>query len=50
MNGLMILFIGIVGQYVGRIYMEVKERPRFIVDEKYPKPSESATLSEYRYR
>ena len=28
-----ILFIGIIGEYIGKIYMETKERPRFIVSE-----------------
>lgn len=29
--GIMILGIGIVGEYVGRIYQEVRKRPRFVV-------------------
>ena len=32
--GLNILFLGVVGQYVGRIYQEVKRRPRFLVDQR----------------
>jgi len=35
-NGLSILFTGIIGQYVGRIYLEVKERPRFIIEQILP--------------
>ena len=27
------LSIGIVGEYIGKVYNEVKNRPRFIVDE-----------------
>jgi hypothetical protein len=27
-----ILSIGVLGEYVGKIYMETKRRPRFIVD------------------
>lgn len=33
LGGLLILSIGIVGEYVGKIYLEAKGRPRFLVDE-----------------
>lgn len=32
-GGLQLLAIGVVGEYIGKIYMETKNRPRFIVDE-----------------
>ena len=32
-GGLELLAIGIIGEYIGKIYMETKERPRFIVEE-----------------
>jgi glycosyltransferase involved in cell wall biosynthesis len=32
-GGLQLLFIGIVGEYVGRIYYEAKRRPHFLVKE-----------------
>lgn len=32
-GGLLLLSIGIVGEYVGKIYMETKERPRYLVQE-----------------
>lgn len=35
-GGLELLAIGIIGEYIGKIYLETKERPRFIV-EKYLK-------------
>lgn len=31
-GGLILLCLGIVGEYVGKIYMETKHRPRFIVE------------------
>lgn len=31
-GGLQILSIGIIGEYIGKIYMETKERPKFIID------------------
>lgn len=31
--GILILSIGIIGEYVGRIYVEVRKRPRYIVKE-----------------
>ena len=33
-GGLNILFLGILGEYIGKIYSEVKQRPRFIINEK----------------
>lgn len=31
-GGLVIFSVGMVGQYVGKIYLEVKERPRYIIE------------------
>ena len=33
MGGLILLGLGVVGEYIGKIYMESKERPRFIIRE-----------------
>jgi len=33
-GGLILLSIGIVGEYIGKIYLETKQRPRFIVEKK----------------
>jgi len=33
-TGINLLCLGIIGQYVGRIYQEVKKRPRFIVEQR----------------
>jgi len=35
-GGLILLSIGIVGEYIGKIYLETKQRPRFIVEKKTP--------------
>ncbi|MCH5324809.1 MAG: glycosyltransferase family 2 protein [Eubacterium sp.] len=32
LSGIQIMAIGVVGEYIGKIYMEVKERPKFIID------------------
>ena len=36
-GGFQIMSIGVVGEYVGKIYMETKERPRFIIGDKLVK-------------
>lgn len=33
LGGLLMLSIGIVGEYVGKLYIEVKSRPRYLIDE-----------------
>ena len=43
LGGIQLLCIGVVGGYVGKIYSEVKARPRFRVEEKkgdFPEPEE----------
>ena len=34
LGGIQILSSGIIGEYIGKIYLETKQRPRYIVDEK----------------
>ena len=34
MGGLQALFMGIIGEYIGKIYLETKQRPRYIVDKR----------------
>jgi polyisoprenyl-phosphate glycosyltransferase len=35
MGGAQLVSVGILGQYIGRIYDEVKDRPRYLVDRSY---------------
>ena len=34
LSGVQLLSLGIVGEYIGKIYMETKHRPHFIVSER----------------
>ena len=39
-GGLILLSLGIVGEYIGKIYMETKARPRYIISERTWAPYE----------
>ncbi len=45
-NGITLLILGIIGEYVGRIYEEVKGRPLYIIQDKIGFPAEKTGLSE----
>ena len=42
MGGLILLALGVVGEYIGKIYMESKERPRFLIREILEESDEKA--------
>jgi hypothetical protein len=37
-----LLMLGIFGEYLGRMYMESKQRPLYLVDEVYKQPDMAA--------
>lgn len=39
-GGLILISLGVVGQYIGKIYIEVKERPRYIVEKRLDSSSD----------
>jgi len=34
MGGIQLTALGVLGEYVGKIYMETKARPRFIIEKR----------------
>ena len=35
-SGIQMISLGVIGEYIGKIYLETKHRPRYIVDERKP--------------
>lgn len=33
LGGLQLLAIGVIGEYIGKVYLETKERPRYIIEQ-----------------
>ena len=48
-GGLIMISLGVIGEYVGKIYLETKNRPRFII-ESYIGDKEDVETSEYVYK
>ena len=48
LGGIQLMSIGILGEYIGRIYEEVRARPRFIVDEAIGLDREERNISDDR--
>lgn len=44
LGGMQLLAIGMVGEYIGKIYLEVKGRPRYIIERSVPSSGEDAGL------
>ena len=46
MNGVTLFSLGVIGEYIGKIYMEAKKRPRYIVDSLFWKEERDSSESD----
>ena len=44
--GMLLMSLGCVGEYVGRIYMETKRRPRYFIMDAHHQPAKEEKTSE----
>jgi len=50
LGGIQLMAFGILGEYVGRIFMEVKQRPRYLIDEQTVNTGITVLLQEEQFR
>lgn len=41
LSGIQLISLGVIGEYIGKIYLETKRRPRYIINERVPDDSDT---------